>query len=607
MHKVEAVHAMITPQLTLPLHREIFIDNFAGGGGASTGIERALGRFVDEALNHNREALAMHRMNHPQTMHHCEDIRTADPVTIAKGRPVGGIWFSPDCKHFSKAKGGKPLSKNIRGLAWVVINWINKVSPRVIFLENVEEFQTWCPITPEGKASAWRKGWFFRCFVGALRRRGYAVEWRELRACDYGAPTIRKRFFLIARRDGQPITWPLATHGPTLKKKHRAIAECLDFSLPCASVFLSKEEGRKVRAVRPLAAATMARIAKGVDRYVLKAKRPFIVSLTHQGGDRVESIDEPSRTITCARRGEKALVSPVIANTANSKTTGRGPNVWSVEDPARTITTSPGFCVISPVIAHAQHGGAVRSAGDPLHTIAASPKDQNQVIAVHLTKFNTGAIGASVEDPSPTITANSFIKRPGGAVPLGVVAVHMAQHNTGVIGHAVDEPASTLSSKGSQQQLVAASLIKFYGTDQDPRMTEPAHTVTTKDRFALNEMTCAAPPLTAEQIAGAKRVAAFLRAHGVEFAGEFATVGEHVIIDIGMRMLRPRELYLAQGFPPGYIIARGLDELADGRLVEIALTGTAQVRMVGNSVCPPLSEAIVAANLPDMREERRAA
>jgi DNA (cytosine-5)-methyltransferase 1 len=598
---------VITPQFNLDLHREIFIDNFAGGGGASTGIERGLGRFVDSALNHDREALAMHRMNHPQTRHYCEDIRTADPLKIAAGRPVGGIWFSPDCKHFSKAKGGKPRSKKIRGLAWVVIHWINKVSPRMIFLENVEEFQTWCPLDKGGRPSKWRKGWFFECFVGALRRRGYTVDHREIRACNAGAPTIRKRFYLMARRDGQPIVWPEASHGPTAKKPHRIIAECLDFSLPCPSIFLSRIEARAVKAVRPLADATMARVAKGVDRYVLKSKRPFLVSLTHQGGDRVESVDEPIRTVTGAHRGEKALVAPVIA--------------------------------------YAQHGGATRPADAPMHTVAASPKDQNQLLAVHLTKFNTGAVGQAVDEPGPTVTANSFIKRPGGAAPMGVVAasvvkmrgtnvghpldepghtisaqgthhavsaIYIAQHNGGAnghqtIGHPADKPASTINSKGSQQQVVAASLIKYYGTDQDPRIEEPCHVVTTRDRFALVEAMGIIPPLTPELKDGARRVADFLRAHGVQLEGEYAMVGEYVIVDIGMRMLKPRELYRAQGFPENYIIDRGLDELPDGRLVEIPLTGTAQVRMCGNSVCPPVAEALVSANLPDMRVHEFAA
>jgi DNA (cytosine-5)-methyltransferase 1 len=306
----------------------------------------------------------------------------------------------------------------------------------------------------------------------------------------------------------------------------------------------------------------MTRIAKGVDRYVLKAARPFIVSLTHQGGDRTESVDSPAMTLTGANRGEKAIVSPMIAA--------------------------------------AQHGGMVR----PAH------------VAVHLTRFNTGAIGSAADEPSPTITANSFVKRPGGAAPLGVVAAYVAQHNGGfntTPGHPVDDPASTISSKGSQQQLVGCTAVPYYGSEDDGcGVTEPARTVTTRDHFGIAPCIGSPFPLTPEQEAGARIVAAFLREHGVEFEGEFATItvrGElFVIVDIGMRMLRPRELYNAQSFPLNYIIDRGLDEdEKTGRIFEIALTGTDQVRMCGNSVCPIMAEVIVGANNPEMRMEEAAA
>lgn len=586
---------MIDNRMILPLWDEMFVDNFAGGGGASTGIERALRRHVDAALNHDRKALAMHRMNHPQTVHHCEDIRHADPLKICGNRRVGGVWFSPDCTHHSKARGGKPRSKKIRGLAWSVIHWVNVLGsrqvggkPRVIYLENVEEFQWWCPLDRNDQPSRWRRGWFFRCFVGALHRRGYQVEWRELRACDHGAPTIRKRLFLIARCDGQPIVWPEATHAAVgrardgfvhtrrlaaseRQKPYRTMAECIDFSIQCPSIFLSREESRAVKCVRPLAPSTMARVAKGVDRYVLRAKRPFILELTHRGNAGVASVDQPIKTLTAAHRGEKAIVAPVIA--------------------------------------HAQHKGAVRSVAAPLHTVSASAKDQNQVIACAMVKQNFGAKPHyGVDEPCRTIVA--------GGNHESLIACYLAQHNGGAnghqtIGHPVQAPASTISSKGSQQQLVSAFATKYYSTDQDPRLDEPAHTITTKDRFGLAGCISAPAPLAPEQLAGARRVAAFLREHGVEFDGEFATIeirGEvWVIVDIGMRMLRPRELYLAQGFPPSYIIDRGLDELPNGRLVEITLTGTDQVRMCGNSVSPPMAEALVAANNPEMRLQEAAA
>lgn len=579
---------MLSPQLTLGLHNEIFIDNFAGGGGASTGIERGLRRAVDHALNHDRRALAMHRMNHPMTEHHCEDILHADPLKIAGTRRVGAVWFSPDCKHFSKAKGGKPRSKKIRGLAWSVVHWVNVLGrrpsggkPRVLYLENVEEFQTWCPLRPNGTPSAWRKGWFFRCFIGALRRRGYTVEWRELRACNYGAPTIRKRLFLIARCDGQPITWPEATHAaPELARRplkpYRTMAECIDFSLPCPSIFLTREEARALRCIRPLAKSTLARVAKGVDRYVLRAKRPFIVELTHQGNAGVASIDQPVKTLTAANRGERALVSPVIA--------------------------------------HAQHGGAVRPADAPLHTIAASAKDQNQLMAASIVKLRgdpaSHAPGHPVDLPGHTISA--------GGTHHGVIAAYVAQHNGGAnghqtIGHPADSPASTISSKGSQQQLVGCTAVPYYGSeDEGCGVDEPTRTVTTRDRFGVAPCIGAPYPLSPEHEAGARRVAAFLREHGVEFEGEFATVticGEaFVIVDIGMRMLKPRELYLAQGFPRAYIIDRGLDlDEQSGRVREVILTGTEQVRMVGNSVSPPMAEALIRANMPELILEEVAA
>lgn len=460
-----------------------------------------------------------------------------------------------------------------------------------------------------------RKGIYFRRLKATLFARGAtAIECRELRACDYGVPTIRKRLFMVVRFDGKPIVWPEPSHAapdnPEVqagrKLPYRAVAECLDFTIPCPSIFLTKEAARAIGAKRPLESATLARLAKGVDRYVLKAARPFIVNLTHQGTDGVQSVDAPVKTVTAANRGEKALVAPVIA--------------------------------------HAQHGGSVRSVESPLHTVAASTKDQNQVImpmlvgcggragqsrprtaakplatstakadtclaAVHLTKFNTGAVGSGADEPAPTITANSFIKRPGGAPTMGVVAAFLAQHNTGVVGHTAEEPASTISAKGAQQAVVGASLIPYYGSeDYSVGIAEPSRTVTTRDRFGLTSPLGLIPPLTPEMEAGARVVAKFLRDHGIQFNGEFAMVGEYVIVDIGMRMLTPRELYRAQGFPDDYIIDRGMvEDPVTHQLSEVKLTKTAQVRMVGNSVCPPMAAALIAANLPEMRVQEEAA
>jgi DNA (cytosine-5)-methyltransferase 1 len=576
---------------------EIIVDSFAGGGGASTGIEIALGRSPDIAINHDAVALAMHEVNHPATKHLTSDIWSVDPLTATGGRPVGLLWASPDCKHFSKAKGGKPVEKKIRGLAWVVVHWANVVSPRVIILENVEEFSTWGPLGADNKPCPLQKGVIFRRWLAELEGLGYAVEWRELRACDYGAPTIRKRLFLIARRDGLPIVWPDQTHGDPKSdavkqgrlKPWRTAAEIIDWSLPCPSIFATSAEIMAeygLRAVRPLQAATMARIAKGVKRYVLDAARPFIVNLTHQGSDRVESVDDPMATVTGAHRGEKAVVTPFVSA--------------------------------------AQQGGSVRAVDEPLHTVTASAKDQNQIIAPHLTKFRANSVGSGMDEPAPTVTANSFIKRAGGAAPIGLVAPHlmtmrnaekpfneadkpthtvtsggarmhlvaafMAQHNYLEPGHDVREPVSTIVGKGSTQglaavnllrqfgtgvgspvdkpartvmadgqgktQLSAAFLQKYYGVDQDPRLGEPLHTATTKDRFGVVT---------------------------VDIDGE-----PYVITDIGMRMLTPRELFRAQGFPDSYVI----DRRADGS----AISKTEQVSKCGNSVCPPMAAALVAAN-----------
>lgn len=581
--------------------RELIIDSFAGGGGASEGIAMALGRGPDYAINHDREALAMHAANHPETEHLSKNIWQVDPMDVVGRRPVGLAWFSPDCKHFSKAKGGKPVKREIRDLAWTVVLWAKRVRPRVILLENVEEFRDWGPLveTDDGK---WmpcpeRRGATFDRWVGELKRLGYKVDWRELRACDYGAPTIRKRLFLIARRDGKKIVWPAPTHGaPTdpdvvagKKLPWRTAAEIIDWSIPCHSIFLTREEGRAVGVNRPTADATMTRIAKGVKRYVLDAAVPFIVPLTHQGGDRARGLNLPLPTVTGAHRGEQAIVAPHFT--------------------------------------YAQQGGAVRDPEVPPHTVKASRKDQNALAAVHLTKFRANSVGTAMDEPVHTVTANSFTKRPGCAAPIGVVAAHvqrqfgnsigsgaeepvgsvtaggggktalvaafLAQHNLGAVARDARDPMSTITSTGAQQQVVSAGLVhmkgsdrrgagidepvrtitaggyhhgevraflqKYYGTGgQDQACTDPLHTATTKARMGL-----------------------------VMVEGE-----PYEIVDIGMRMLSPRELFRAQGFRDSYTIDRG--RLPDG--TEIALTKTASIRMCGNSVSPVVAQAIVAAN-----------
>ncbi|MBC2594894.1 DNA cytosine methyltransferase [Ruficoccus amylovorans] len=624
-------------QLPLDLHAELIVDNFAGGGGASTGIEMALGRSPDIAINHDPDALAMHRANHQEIRHLAEDVFAVDPVKVTQGRRVGLAWFSPDCKHHSKAKGGKPKDKRIRGLAWVVLHWIHRLGdnkPRIICLENVEEFQQWGPLDPDGKAKPELKGFTFRCFVGALQRRGYAVEWRELRGCDYGAPTIRKRLFLIARCDGQPIVWPEPTHGapdsPEVKAKQlkswRTAAECIDFSLPCPSIF---------ERAKPLADATCRRIAKGIFRYVVDTKEPFIVSYYNQRGFRGQPADEPLRTQTCENR--HAIVTPTLVNTANTKTTGRGPNNWPLTEPVRTLTSSPGFAVCAPVLTeHANasnervfdpdaplrtqcaevkgghfalveaflakhYGGVVGSKCEtPLGSVTAV--DHHSLVSAHLTKFRTGAVGSECKDPVPTVTAGGDTARPAGnGHALGVVSANLVRHfgqsvgqgcdcpaptvtsggggKTGVVtsqlaklrgtnvGQDNREPLHTLSAQGTHFAEVRAFLVKYYGNEKDGvALNEPMHTVTAQDRFGLVQI------------------------HGEDYA----------IVDIGLRMLQPKELFAAQGFPKKYIFERGLYPALGGSFQWRPLTKTQQVRMCGNSVCPDLACAIVKANAPEL-------
>ena len=552
---------MLTPQYLLPIHRELVIDLFAGGGGASTGIEQAIGRAVDVAVNHDPEAVSLHQANHPQTRHFVSDVFEVDPLAVTEGQPVGLLWASPDCKHFSKAKGGKPVSKKIRGLAWIVIKWVKALKPtnrhpKVICLENVEEFQTWGPLGPDNMPCPQRKGKTFQRWKKTLENLGYVVEHRELRACDYGAPTIRKRLFLVARRDGAPIVWPEPTHGapeslPVKSKKvlpWRTAAECIDWSILAPSIF---------ERTRPLADATCRRIAKGIVRYVIDAATPFIVPMTHSGGDRVHPSSEPLRTITTARRGELALAVPTLIQTGYGERPGQSPRVPGLDKPLGTLVGGQKHALVAAFMAK-HYGGVVGHGlhGEPLHTVTAS--DHNSLVTANLVGVGARA-GQSrprgLNEPLATITAKADV---------AISTSHLMVNTTGHPGGATNEPLHTVTTGGHHAE-VRAFLVKYYGTDQDPVLREPLHTVTTKDRFGL-----------------------------VMVQGE-----PYAIVDIGLRMLTPRELYRAQGFPESYAIDKG----ADGR----HLTKTAQVRMCGNSVCPPLARAIVAANYSEQQAERMAA
>ncbi len=721
---------MLTPQFLLPIHRELVIDLFAGGGGASTGIEQAIGRSVDIAINHDPEAVALHQANHPQTLHYVSDVFEVDPLAVCDGRPVGMLWASPDCKHFSKAKGGKPVSKKIRGLAWVVIKWAKLVRPRVIFLENVEEFQTWGPLDANNMPCKLRKGRTFQRWKKSLENLGYQVDFQEDRASNLGTPTIRKRLFLVARCDGHPIVFPPATHAapdslPVKQKKlkpFRTAAECIQWDIPAPSIF---------ERTRPLAEATNRRIAKGIMRYVVNAANPFIVPLTHQGGDRTEDITKPFNTVTGANRGEKALIVPTLVQTGYGEREGQAPSALDLHKPLGTVVAGQKHALVTAFLnEHAQassqrvmpideplrtqmaevkgghfsvvsanlesvaptfdewiartkdyggnreeydalygpdspareeqiarnsmvaasllkhYTGVVGSdMADPLGTVTSV--DHHSLLTAHLTKFRSGSTGSAMDEPIHTVTAGGTPARASTGNVMGMVTanlVHMGHgegaaggkrwshgvrdiedplntitaqgmpaalvtsvlvntanskttgrgpnaweaetplrtvtssggqalvtsnliklRGTSKEGQAVDEPLHTISAQGTHHAEVRAFLVKYYGTDQDPQLDEPLHTVTTKDRFGL-----------------------------VTVQGQ-----QYQIVDIGLRMLTPRELYRAQGFPESYQIERG----GDGRV----LTKTAQVRMCGNSVCPPMARAYVAANYQESQRILEAA
>lgn len=510
---------MRAPELRL-FADEIIVDNFAGGGGASLGIEMGLGRSPDIAINHDPEAIAMHKANHPLTNHYCEDVWKVDPVRACKGRAVGLAWFSPDCKHFSKAKGGKPVEKKIRGLAWIVVRWAKAVKPRVIILENVEEFAEWGPLGSDGKPCPLRKGFTFRRWLGQLRNLGYEIDFRELVAADYGTPTTRNRLYLIARRDGKAIVWPEATHsegGHGRRLVWRSAAECIDFLIPTYSIFLTKQEGRAFGVKRPLVDNTMARIARGMQKFVIDADDPFLVPLTHSGPPRANSIREPFRTVTGAHRGETALVAPYLVPRYGERD-GQQPRALSVEGPMPTIVPT-------------QNGGQL-------------------------------------------------------------VAAFMAQHNTGEVGHRMKRPVSTIVQKGCTQALVTSNLIKLKGTCRHGQnIRKPIHTIQAGgNHFGEVRAFLMKYHTTGGQLNGLRGPMPTVMA--TDSIGLVTVHGEqYYVADIGMRMLAPRELYRAQGFPDSYLIA----PVVDGK----PLTKDAQVRMVGNSVCPPMAMALARAQFEE--------
>lgn len=620
------------------INGELIVDNFAGGGGASTGIEMATGYSVDIAINHDPEAIKMHKANHPNTKHYCENVWEVDPVKACNGHPVGLAWFSPDCKHFSKAKGGKPVEKNIRGLAWVVLKWAALVRPRVIMLENVEEFQTWGPCIPirdkdTGRVivnmagrhdrakneprtriadpeevvpvdrqmfqpDPKRSGQTYKKWRKQLEALGYSIDTKELVAADYGAPTMRKRFFMIARCDGKPIVWPEPTHGPAdsqavkagLVKPYVGAYTQLDFSMPCPSIFDTSEEIKKkygVRAVRPLAPKTMDRIARGLKKFVLDNPEPFIIQCNHGGERRPNDIREPMPTIT-GKHGY-GIVEPYmvqIGQTGFTKDRSK-----DVREPLTTIVSKNEHCLIKSTLAPYMGTNTTNHPGgnckEPIHTITTG--NQQCLISPTLIQYHSETSkdevrGQSIEDPIMTVDSSnryglvtSFLHKyyDGGYTGAGdsltnplptvtswdhnsMCAVNLIQMNNHCDGRNVKDPIPTITAGDGHFGEVRAFLIKYYGQGTGQDVKEPLDTVTSRDRFGL------------------------VTINGTDYK----------IVDIGLRMLEPKELYGCQGFPDDYII----DHDYTGK----TYPRSEQVRRCGNAVCPPIPAALVKANLPEL-------
>lgn len=610
---------------------EIIVDNFAGGGGASTGIELAAGRPVTVAINHDPDAILMHQTNHPYTEHYQASVWDIDPRTVCRGRPVGLAWFSPDCKHFSKAKGAALVDRNIRGLAWIALRWAAKVRPRVIMLENVEEFQTWGPVR-KGKPVKKKAGQTFRKWKAQLEDLGYHIEHREIVAADFGAPTTRKRFVLIARCDGNPIVWPERTHAPRDSEEvrsgkclpWRSAAEIIDWSTPAYSVFATKQEIKEkfgVNAVRPLADNTMRRVIRGIDKFTLKSGEPFLVECNHGGDGHNRSVGEPVNTVTGKYTG--GMCAPVMAPFTFSNTGGS--TGGSAGEPVHTIRTAGGQILASAnLMSIGQTGGGdrIRSILEPTPT--GVTKQEACISAAQLIQYHTeqseNVRANGMHKPLPTAdTSNRY----------GLACTNLVEYYTGGRPLDVAEPMHTATSH-DREAVVSAHIQKFFGGVVGEDAREPAPTVTTVDHNAL----CAAhvvkfkqeelgtdsrdplPTITARSGAGGfaecravltkcggqdldhwPEIRALLNKHcGYELKGDevlLLVIGgiAYYIADITLRMLTPRELYNAMGFPLDYIIDRDYLGNDYGK--------TKQVARCGNAVCPPLATALVRANLPE--------
>ncbi|NYT68756.1 DNA cytosine methyltransferase [Pusillimonas noertemannii] len=622
-------------QFLLPIASEITVDLFAGGGGWSSAYELATGQHVHVAVNHDPDAISMHEVNHPQAKHYKADVFEVCPHEATGGMPVGWLHLSPDCTHHSQAKGGQPRDRKIRALAWVGARWAGQVRPRIISLENVKQILNWGSLVAKRDKATGRvlkldgtvaekgervpldqqflipdpkkAGQTWKRFVSVLRNMGYTVEWRRLVAADYGAPTTRDRLFLMARCDGMPIEWPLATHFENPKRgqlKWRSAAECIDWSIEGKSIFNRK---------RPLAEATMRRVARGVERYVINNAKPFIVPVTHQGQVRVHNIDAPLKTVTGANRGELMLGTPVLVQTGYGERDGQAPRSLDMQKPLGTVVAGgTKHAVAMPILIQAAHGdgkpGGVQRWGSgvkdiqgPLNTITATGSGGQAVATAFLAQMNGGfnnTPGHSAERPMTTVTNTGSQQQ--------LVTAHLAHLRGNCDARDVDEPLHTISAGGQHHATVTAFLTRQFGNSTGQKLDDPAPTVVAGGggKTALTECV-----LSKDDEAGALRVAAFLIRYYSE-GGQWGDLRDpidtittrdrlalvtvyikgtpYVIVDIKLRMLEPRELYAAQGFHPDYIITHG----HDGR----KFSKSAQVKMVGNSVSPHPARALIEAN-----------
>nr|WP_325304698.1 DNA cytosine methyltransferase [uncultured Dysosmobacter sp.] len=586
----------------ISMWEEKIVDSFAGGGGASTGIELATGRVVDIAINHDPDAILMHKTNHPHTVHYQASVWDVDPLEVTGGSPVGLLWASPDCKHFSKAKGGKPVDKRIRGLAWIVLRWAGTVRPRVIILENVEEFQTWGPVR-RGHPIKSKTGQTFRRFIDQLEGLDYTVEWRELVAADYGAPTTRKRFFLIARCDGRPIVWPEPTHAPAAspevlagkKLPWRSAAEIIDWSLPCPSIFDTREQIREkygLSAQRPLRPNTMRRVIRGVDKFAIKAPDPFLVVVNHAGDFRGQNAEDPLQTIT-AKNGY-GVASPVMAPLTmhnNENATGT-----KITEPVNTITSSGAGghqMVITPAMIqyHTEQTERVRGQGvtAPIMTIDAS--NRYGLAAASLVKYyGSDNQGQSAGVPLHTVTTKDR---------EGVLAANLAKFYGGAYtgdGSKLSDPLHTVTAV-DHNALTATHLIKMKGTNLGGPMSEPVQTITAgggHHGVVTTQITRAEP---GADLRHWPEIRELLNTYcGYDLGPEDVILFQiggawYFMADIGLRMLTPRELYRANGFPDDYKIERDYTGRTYGK--------SKQVARCGNAVPPPFATALVRANLPE--------